>query len=252
MKTKQILIAIFFVPIVLGAALHAQPRRMRGFGMGLTYSDSGELIAYIARESPLHDFNIDQGDKIVAFGGKPISATTNLASELDASETVYVEIRRASKGDTFSATISKTLLRKNKVDCCGMLDPATAYVRITAFGDSNIEVLESMLDSLAKGSEGYGESTDQRVDRFAEAEGYILRESGYRRPEYDPLGNPDSPDQVAAFQAAVDSYIQNKYGWQMQTLMLDMRGNPSDFSTEVLRSVRLFCNEHKIGLVREF
>ena len=240
------LIAIFFFGAINSSLeLRAQHTGPRSFGMGLSHNDSGEVIMYIARESPLHDVNILVGDEIVELDGKPIAGRDILLSgALGASvDSATIKVRRPSTGAEFSAAIFKSPMHKVKAEYCGMLNKTTAFVKLTAFNADNLDSLESMLDSLVKGSNGYGISIDTALNRTDEARAYLHRQTPFRFTS--------TREGVAGFKADIDSYLDAKYGWGMQILMLDLRGNPNEFSREVLRSIRLFCEEHKISLVRE-
>ncbi|HEX5315252.1 MAG TPA: hypothetical protein VFX22_01265 [Candidatus Kapabacteria bacterium] len=250
MKTKRVLIAIILLcGFAWTVKVEAQDFDRRGFGMGLIHSDSAETIAYIARESPLHDVNAVIGDAIVAIAGRAIKGNDIILNGMfkPGVDSVTVLIRHDTS--EFSATLYKTRLRACKMKCCGMLDNQIAFLRLTAFNEDNVEQLESMLDSLVTGNNGYGNTIDVAEARQTEARQVFFRQN----PGFIVRGvnEIEGYDPGAFYRGQIDSYIQQKYAWQMQTLMVDMRGYPRDFSREVLRSIRLFCREHNITLVRE-
>ncbi|HEY3874972.1 MAG TPA: hypothetical protein VGM92_05820 [Candidatus Kapabacteria bacterium] len=249
MKTKQILIVLFFVPAIIVPFVQAQTIREYGFGVGLMHSNHGEVIGFLARESPLRDIDVDKGDTIIALNGKGI-ANDNLflLAHIFEQDSIQVVIARAKQNDTISATITKTSIRTRKVDRCGMSDASTGYVRINAFDENEVEMLEMQLDSLAKGETGYGTCTDTFLARQQEARAYAFRENGYVVPVSDPFGLRDP---IGDFRATMDSYIVNKYGWQMATLVVDMHGSNAP-SKEVMRCIRLFGKEKNIILMSEF
>lgn len=244
-------IAVFFIIILAHThTAHAQPD-MRGYGVGLSHTDSAEVITFLARESPLRDIDIVVGDEVVAIGGRRIDSKDILVHGLvgEYVDTVSIQIHRPSNGLVFSATIAKTVLRKGKVERFGMLDKGTAYIRLQVFDADDVESLEAALDSLATGSDGRSLSSDITLTRLAEACGYLYKLNPYRHPT--STSSLFTTDNFDAYQADVNAYLDDKYGWKMQTLILDVRGDAAKISREVLRSIRLFCEERRIALVRE-
>src|ERR1019366_9938571 len=148
MKTKRMLIVLFFLAeLACSFELRAQFTGGRGFGVGLSHTDSGEVITYLSRESPLHDDDVVLGDKIVAFNGKPLVGEDILLTEaIGLVDTLTVRVRRSATGEEFSAVILRSKQRQIKGGRCGMLDKTIAYIKLSAFDADSVDVLESMLD----------------------------------------------------------------------------------------------------------
>jgi hypothetical protein len=237
MKITCTRIAIFFAfTFLFVTSLNAQS--YYGFAIGLKHTDTTEIISYLARESPLHDEDIAVGDEIVAINGLTVRGIDVTRSNILAEDTIIFRVHCRRDDRYVDAQVTRAHLRIRNSGPIALLDNTTAIIQGAAFSAEKIEAIETILDSLAKGSNGFGNCTDTALIREDEARNYTLRQYGGRIPR----------NQAAQFHNDMISYIMDKYGWQMQRLLVDVKGTPIP---EVLRAIRRFCKEHQIELLRE-
>ncbi len=203
--------------------------RRWAFGFGFAIVRHKVVITTIDYGSDLARAGVLPGDEILEIDGKQMrDSLPSLAMALSADMTFL----RPATNDTFAAVIKKAILPEPSVGPYGMLDASTAYIRITGFEHGTAARLQAVLDSMVSvtSNSGLECGIDTFYDRTAEARSSLYRTHGWR-------GYRATSEDIKAF-------VRARYGRTINSLVLDLRGNPGGFVKEVMACIELFVDRN--------